>query len=74
MVIFGEEPKLDLSICFLWRGLEVPEVLKEVDDCVLYDWRKADIHDAASKKLIEEYFTWAGDFGGKHFADGKIFK
>ena len=27
-----------------------------------------------TKKLVNEYFLWEGDFGGKKFNQGKIFK
>lgn len=39
-----------------------------------YNWRKLDADSEETKKLVEEYFAWEGDFGGKKFNQGKIFK
>jgi elongation factor 1-gamma len=77
LVIFGDEEQgMQIGGCFLVRGQEMPAELKEVDDCELYDWRKADLTSAADKELIEDYFCWEGKFGGKYkpVASGKIFK
>jgi len=39
-----------------------------------YDWKKLNYDDEETKKLITEYFSWEGDFGGKKFNTGKVFK
>ena len=39
-----------------------------------YSWKKLDANAAETKKLVTEYFAWEGDFGGKKFNQGKIFK
>lgn len=39
-----------------------------------YDWKKLDVNDPATKKLVNEYLMWEGEFGGKTFNQGKIFK
>ena len=39
-----------------------------------YTWRKLDANSDEAKKLVEEYLCWEGDFGGKKFNQGKIFK
>lgn len=31
LIIFGDEPKLEVSICFLFRGQDIPQEMKEVD-------------------------------------------
>jgi len=76
MLIFGQEPKLEVSGCWLVRGTTLPEAeLSENPDAEHFTWTKADPKDAASKKLIEDFWAWNGDFGGRAFHDeGKVFK
>jgi len=74
LVIFGEEPALSLGTVWLFRGKEIPQAMLDCDDYLLYDWRKADPTNEADKKLIEDYFAWSGDFGGRQFKDAKTFK
>ena len=37
-----------------------------------YTWRKLD--PEADRKMINEYLMWEGDFDGKKFNQGKVFK
>jgi len=76
LIIFGEEPKLEIGTCWLFRGLDVPLEMKEVDDYEQYNWKKADLSDAATRELINDYWAWDGSFGGtnKKIDQGKIFK
>lgn len=39
-----------------------------------YEWKKLDVDNPEHKKMINEYLAWEGDFGGKKFNQGKIFK
>jgi len=41
LIIFGEEPKLEISTCWLFRGLNVPLEMQEVDDYEQYNWKKS---------------------------------
>jgi len=76
LLIFGEEPNLEISGCWLFRGLEVPEEMKECPDSESYTFRKADLSSDADKELIGDYWAWEGKFGGrdKPFNQGKVFK
>jgi len=77
ILIFGEEPKLQVSSVWLFRGPEPPAEMKESDDFPSYEWRKLDHKDEKDRKLIEDYFAWNGDFGGNRPAfndQGKVFK
>jgi len=76
LAIFGEEPKLEVAGVWLFRGLEVPEEMKEVDDYPNYNWKKLDHKDENDRKLVEDYFAWDGTFGGSRpvFSQGKVFK
>jgi len=72
--IFGEEPKLEVGGVWLFRGLEVPQEMREVDDYDNFSWKKVALEDAVQKALVADYFAWDGSFGGKTFNQGKAFK
>lgn len=77
MLIFGDSAakKFQVSGVFLWRGLDVPQEMKDHDQFDQFAVRKLDIENPADKALIEDYFAWNGDFGGRKFLDnGKILK
>jgi len=74
LIIFGDEPSLEIGTAWLFRGKDVPAEMTEVDDYEHYIWRKADPSDAATRELINDYFCWDGQLGGKKFNQGKIFK
>lgn len=77
ILIFGKEPKLVVRSSWLFRGQDVPQEMKESEDCEHYVWRKADITNAADKALIEDFMAWEGKFGGSEeieAEDGKTFK
>jgi len=74
IIIFGEEPRLEIGSCFILRGKEVPPEMLEVPDHESYSWRRGDTKNEADKKLINDYFAWSENVGGKKFNQGKIFK
>jgi elongation factor 1-gamma len=76
MVLFGENNNSTISGVWFWRGQGLAFELSEdlQIDYESYDWKKLDANSEETKKLIKEYFTWEGDFGGKKFNQGKIFK
>lgn len=74
LIIFGEEPKLSIGLCFLVRGQVLPAEMTECDDCELYNWKKANVDNAGDKELVNDYWAWEGNFGGKKFNQGKMFK
>jgi len=74
IIVFGDDEHRQIGSCWLFRGQEIPDEMKEADDWSLYTWRKADLNNSADKALIEDYFAWEGEFGGRKFNQGKIFK
>jgi len=74
--IFGQDPSLEVSGCWMFRGQEPPQEMKETDDFEHYTWRKVDTADASQKELVNDFFAWDGPFGGAHkeFNQGKIYK
>jgi len=74
MIIFGEEPHLEVSGVWVFRGQEIPADMKECDDYEHYAWTRANLDNDEEKKLLEDYFAWEGQLGGKKFIAGKVFK
>lgn len=77
MILFGEDHNSTISGVWVWRGHELAFELSPdwQVDFESYTWKKLEKPDSEeSKKLVTEYFSWAGDFGGKKFNQGKIFK
>jgi len=75
LIIFGEEPKLEVAGAWIFRGPEPPQEMKETDDYDLYTWRKVNYDDDAERTLVDDLFSWSGTFGSnRHFNQGKIFK
>jgi len=70
LVILGEEPKLEVHVCFLFRGQDIPPAMTECDDSECYIWTKADTDDAATREKINQF--WARDM--PRLNQGKTFK
>ena len=76
MCLFGTDNKSTISGVWFWRGHEL--AFKLSDDWQIdyesYEWKKLDPNSEETKKIVNEYLLWEGDFGGKKFNQGKIFK
>lgn len=72
--IFGEDNKNEVHGYFVFRGTEIPELMKDVADFEVYDWTQMDTNDEAQRELFNDYLAWEGKFEGLTFNEGKIFK
>ncbi|VDD93365.1 unnamed protein product [Enterobius vermicularis] len=74
--LFGTDNNSTISGIWVWRGHELAFTLSPdwQVDYESYDWKKLDPSDPSTKKLVNEYLMWEGEFGGKKFNQGKIFK
>uniref|UniRef100_A0A0K0E3Q2 eEF-1B gamma n=2 Tax=Strongyloides stercoralis TaxID=6248 RepID=A0A0K0E3Q2_STRER len=74
--LFGEDNNSTISGIWIWRGHELafPLCPDWTVDYESYAWKKLNVDDEETKKMINEYLMWEGDFGGKKFNQGKIFK
>ena len=43
-------------------------------DAPSYEFKKLDPSNEEHHAIVDKYFSWEGDFGGKTVQDGKIFK
>jgi elongation factor 1-gamma len=76
MILFGEDNNSTISGIWVWKGHELAFNLSPdwQVDYESYEWKKLNPDDPQTKTLVKEYFSWEGDFGGKKFNQGKIFK
>lgn len=76
MCLFGTDNNSTISGIWAWRGHELAFSLSEdwQVDYESYEWKKLDANSEETKKMVNEYLLWEGDFGGKKFNQGKIFK
>jgi elongation factor 1-gamma len=76
MCIFGSDNDSTISGVWFWRGQELAFPLSPdwQIDYESYTWTKLDAKAESTKKIVNEYLSWEGDFDGKKFNQGKIFK
>jgi elongation factor 1-gamma len=75
MCILGEEAPYKIKGVWLFRGLEMPQmVLDEVYDAELYDWTKVDINNEEQKALVNAYFEEPDTIQGEKLLEAKCFK
>lgn len=74
--LFGTNNNSTISGIWVWRGHELVFPLSSdwTIDYESYEWKKLDPTDEKTKKMVNEYFSWEGDFDGKKFNQGKILK
>lgn len=74
--LFGTDNNSTISGVWLWRGNKLVFELSPdwQVDYESYTWKQMDAKSENTKKLVNEYLMWEGDFGGKKFNQGKIFK
>eukprot|EP00005_Dracoamoeba_jomungandri_P003609 CAMPEP_0174250398 /NCGR_PEP_ID=MMETSP0439-20130205/580_1 /TAXON_ID=0 /ORGANISM="Stereomyxa ramosa, Strain Chinc5" /LENGTH=290 /DNA_ID=CAMNT_0015330455 /DNA_START=434 /DNA_END=1306 /DNA_ORIENTATION=+ len=65
VLIFGEEPSLEISGVWIFRGQDVPAEMLDCVDTEHHTFRKADLEK--EKDLISAYLAWEGDFGDKNW-------
>jgi elongation factor 1-gamma len=74
LCVLGEDNANCISGYFVIRGQEIPFEVSDAADFDSYTFVKVDHSDEKVKSEVADYFAWEGDFGGKPFADAKVFK
>jgi len=76
VILFGEDNKSTISGVWFWKGHDLAFTLhSDIGvDYDSYDWKKLDYNSPETKTLVNEYFAHEGNFGGKKFNTGKIYK
>lgn len=74
--VFGENNNNTIAGLWFWRGQGLAfELASDWQvDYESYSWKKLSPDDEQTKQLVNQFFTWEGDFNGKKFNQGKIFK
>lgn len=76
MCVFGENNNNTIAGVWFWRGQGLAfELASDWQvDYESYKWTKLSVDDEKTKKMVNDFFAWEGDFNGKKFNQGKIFK
>lgn len=71
LCIFGTTRPYEVETFWMFRGKDIPKEMTDCDDSELYNWVRADEKD---KEKINAFLAWEGNFEGRTFNQGKIFK
>jgi len=76
MIVWGENNKNTIAGIWFWKGHELcfPLCTDWMTDYDSYTWRKMNIEDPAERALMSQFFAWEGEWKGKKYCQGKIFK
>jgi len=76
VIVFGQDNASTLSGIWFWRGKDLAFELSEdlKIDYESYNWKKLDPDSIDTKTKVDEYLSWEGNFDGKKFNQGKIYK
>lgn len=76
MCVWGENNNNTIAGVWFWKGQELafPLCPDWTTDYESYEWKKLNPDDENDRKLVNQFFLWEGELGGKKFAAGKIFK
>merc|ERR1712002_518769 len=76
VIVFGENNALEIEGLWFWRGHDLVFPLCDdwTTDYETYDWKKLDFNADATKKKIKEFLACEGDFDGRKYKTGKIYK
>jgi len=55
--VLGDEPALEVEGCWLMRGSEIMDPIKEIDVYDTYKWEKLDPTKQADKDLVKDFWT-----------------
>ena len=74
--VYGDEPTLDQKGLMLWRGAEVPDILKDHPSIEYWQKTKLDIKNPKHKELILAYLTTpeGGKVEGKTVQSFQMYK
>ena len=74
--VYGDEPTLDQKGLMLWRGAEVPDILKDHPSIEYWQKTKLDIKNPKHRELILEYLTTpeGGKVEGKTVQSFQMYK
>jgi len=76
MCVWGENNNNTIAGVWFWKGQELafPLCPDWTTDYESYEWKKLNPDDENDRKLVNQFFLWEGEVGGKKFSAGKIFK
>lgn len=55
--VYGEEPNLEIQGVWVWRGVGIPNEVKDLPNYEYHEYTKLDLNNEADRKKVEEYWT-----------------
>ena len=74
LLVLGTDNNNSIAGYFVYRGSDIPDVVKDCPDYESWTFTKMDIKDPKQKELFAAYLAWDDVVEGKKCADGKVFK
>lgn len=68
--VYGDEGNYEIRGVWLWRGTEIPDMIKELPNYEYHDWIKLDHTNEEHRKLLNDY--WSGMEQDVSVADGLV--
>lgn len=74
MGVFGQDNDSAIYGMFIFRGQDIPPMVKDCPDFESYDFDKVDPTAPSAKEEWEKCIAWEGEFEGKKYNCGKVYK
>eukprot|EP00745_Piridium_sociabile_P042125 TRINITY_DN84386_c0_g1_i1.p1 TRINITY_DN84386_c0_g1~~TRINITY_DN84386_c0_g1_i1.p1 ORF type:complete len:149 (-),score=19.05 TRINITY_DN84386_c0_g1_i1:69-515(-) len=74
MSVVGEEDNFDIVGCFLFRGKDISNEMKEHPSYEFHKFDRVDINNPDHRKLVEDHWCSQTTVAGRNIESGKVFK
>ncbi|EPR56949.1 putative elongation factor 1-gamma [Toxoplasma gondii TgCatPRC2] len=72
--VMGENGCFDIEGVWLFRGQDVPSLMKDHPSYEYHTWQKLDVASAKDKQLVADFWCACDDIQGRPIADSKVWK
>lgn len=74
MGVYGEDNNSAIYGMFIFRGMDIPLMVQDCPDYESYEFVRVNTDDPAVRAEWENCIAWEGEYMGKKFNDGKVYK
>lgn len=72
--VMGENGNFDIQGVWLFRGQDVPSMMKDHPSYEYHTWKKLDPANEKDKKMVSDYWCACEEIEGRPIADSKVWK
>ncbi|PFH37632.1 putative elongation factor 1-gamma [Besnoitia besnoiti] len=72
--VMGENSNFDIEGIWLFRGQDVPSLMKDHPSYEYHTWRKLDADNEKDRKMVADYWCACEEIEGRPIADSKVWK